>query len=123
VLGRIRLCVAAACVVAGLAATTAPAGAGGGWYDWPGMKKCQEFGAGSLRIKAYASRQTQTQDRLSCRKANGIMRAWWRGPASQVHEHPDGDVTLERFPGWRCSSGSGGGSCARDDRIAGYQNR
>ena len=87
------------------------------------MKKCEEFRAGSVRIKAYASEDTNSQDRLSCRKANRIMKAWWRGPRSEVHEHPNGSFTLERFPGWRCTSGSGGGSCTNGDRVAGYQNR
>jgi hypothetical protein len=80
------------------------------------MKKCDQFRAGDLVIKAYASKKTETQARLGCGKANRIMRAWWRGPDAGGN-HPDG------FPEWRCNSGSGGGSCTHGDKVAGYQNR
>jgi hypothetical protein len=49
------------------------------------------------------------------------MKAWWLGKPGTVVEHDD-HVTLDRFPGWRCVSGSGGGSCRKGRRVAGYQN-
>lgn len=113
-----------ACASLAIAGFGATAQASGGWYDWPGMKKCDEFRAGDTLIKAYASKETESQAPLGCGRANRIMRAWWRGPDPEAHDHQNGDYyTLERFPGWRCSSGSGGGSCSRGDRVAGYQNK
>jgi hypothetical protein len=100
-----------------IAALAGPAGAWpgpDGAYDWPGMKKCGSFAA-SYRIYVYANKRT------GCRKARKVMKAWWLGKPGTVVEHDD-YVTLERFPGWRCDSGAGGGGCRKGRRFAGYQN-
>jgi hypothetical protein len=98
--------------------------AAGGWYDWPGMQKCAAFATDDYVIKAYASKETESQRPLTCARATKIMKAWWKGPKSEREYHPGGDYwTLERFPGWRCGDGAGGGSCEKRKRVAGYQNR
>lgn len=108
------------CALALGASALAVAGTAGAWpgpdgaYDWPGMKKCGSFPAGYW-IYVYANK------RLGCRKARKVMKAWWLGKPGTVVEHDD-HVTLDRFPGWRCVSGSGGGSCRKGRRVAGYQN-
>ena len=88
-------------------------------YDWPGMKKCGTFQA-EYRIWVYAKR-------MSCRKARRIQKEYWLGPDSRKVIHNGGSgangyVTLKRYPGWRCGSGAGGGSCTRMNRSASYQN-
>jgi hypothetical protein len=124
--GRTRLAGGAlvACLVAVLCLAAVPAQAGGGWYDWPGMKKCGEFRADGFDFKVYASKKSATQDKLRCKKASSVMKAWWKGAERLVSYHEDGDFyTLARHPKWRCSSGAGGGSCTHGKQIAGYQNR
>ena len=91
-----------------------------GSYDWPGMKKCGSFAAG-YRIYVYAN------DQVSCAQATLIMKAWWLGAPGTVVRHNGGSgasgwVTLTRYPGWECGSGSGGGGCKRGDASIGYQN-
>ena len=88
-------------------------------YDWPGMKKCGTFRAG-YRIWVYAKG-------ISCRTARKIQKEFWLGPARRKVIHNGGSgasgwVTLKRYPGWRCGSGSGGGGCRKGRRFAGYQN-
>jgi hypothetical protein len=88
-------------------------------YDWPGMKKCGTFRA-EYRIWVYAKH-------LPCRKARRIMKTWWLGKPGTVVNHNGGSgyagwVTLKKYPGWRCTSGSGGGGCKRGRKLAGYQN-
>ena len=31
-------------------------------------------------------------------------------------------ATLKRFPGWKCYSGAGGGSCRKGKKVSGYRN-
>ena len=60
---------------------------------------------------------------MRCRKARHILRYWFQdGPG--VHYHPQDSEwwTLDRYPGWRCGFGAGGGACSSGDRIAGYQS-
>jgi hypothetical protein len=88
-------------------------------YDWPGMKKCGTFKAGS-KIYVYAKN-------ITCKKARRIQIEYWRGPKSRRVVHNGGTgaagwITLKRYPGWRCTSGSGGGGCSRGDKSASYQN-
>lgn len=109
-------------------ALAVPAGAGAaapgpgpdGDYDWPGMKKCGSFPTEAYRIYVYANK------RVRCRAARRIQKAYWLGDAgSDVIEHGDGPstyYTLRDHPGWRCTSGSGGGGCRKGRRFAGYQN-
>ena len=95
-----------------------PAQAGSRW-DWPGMTKCGTFKA-DYTIHVYAKH-------ISCSKARRIQKEYWLGPDSRKVIHNGGSgasgwVTLKRYPGWRCGSGSGGGSCTRGGRMAAYQN-
>jgi len=88
-------------------------------YDWPGMKKCGTFQA-SIKIYVYAKN-------IKCKTARRIQIEFWRGPKSRRVVHnggtgADGWVALKRYPGWRCTSGSGGGGCSRGKKTAGYQN-
>jgi len=88
-------------------------------YDWPGMKKCGTFDAG-LTIWVYAKH-------VSCKTARRIQKEYWLGPKSRKIIHNGGSgaagwVKLKRYPGWTCTSGSGGGGCSRGNKLAGYQN-
>lgn len=88
------------------AGAAAPGPGPDGEYDWPGMKKCGSFPTESYRIYVYANKRTR------CRQARHVMKAFW-----EVDSY-----SLERFPRWRCDSGSGGGGCRKGRRFAGYQN-
>lgn len=63
-----------------------------------------------------------TADQITCRQARRIIRYWFTfGPG--VVEHPSSTglyYTLRRYPGWTCGSGTGGGSCSKGKRRAGY---
>lgn len=88
-------------------------------YDWPGMKKCGTFQA-QYKIWVYAKH-------ISCGLARRIQKEYWLGPESRRTVHNGGHgaygwITLKRFPGWRCTSGSGGGGCSKGRRSASYQN-
>ncbi len=81
---------------------------------------CSSFKASQYTIRVYATNVT-------CRNARMIQREWWLGPPSAKQRHGRGGLsstyyTMTRFPGWKCTSGSGGGSCNRGNRSAGYQN-
>ena len=89
-------------------------------YDWPGMKKCGTFKAQSYTIYVYAKN-------IKCATARRIQKEYWLGPRSRKVVHNGGTgasgwVTLKRYPGWRCTSGSGGGGCNRGKKSASYQN-
>jgi hypothetical protein len=86
----------------------------------PTFKFCKSFHAGSLRIDVYAHLVT-------CRRARAIQKELWLGPDSRKRVFNGGSgaagyVLLKRFPGWRCGSGSGGGSCNKGKASAAYQN-
>jgi hypothetical protein len=104
---------ALACLAGGSAALATPD------YDWPGMRKCGTFKAG-YTIYVYAKN-------ITCKTARRIQIEYWRGPKSRQVVHNGGTgaggyITLKRYPGWRCYSGAGGGSCSRGKKVAGYQN-
>ena len=85
----------------------------------PGVKACGSFRA-SYRIYVYA-------ENLSCKKARKIQKELWNGPPGRKVSHHGGSgvygyITLKRFPGWRCHSGSGGGDCTKGKHSAFYQN-
>ena len=87
--------------------------------DWgPGFKACGSFRA-EYRIQVFAKD-------VSCAKARRIQKDYWLGPASghvEVHRHHGPQtVLLKRFPGWRCFSGAGGGSCTKGRRVAAYSD-
>jgi hypothetical protein len=85
----------------------------------PEFRYCGSFKA-AYRIHVYATQ-------MRCRKARRIQKEYWLAPRHRkIYVNggvgATGYVLLKRFPGWRCSSGSGGGNCAKGDKIAAYQN-
>jgi hypothetical protein len=116
---RLRLLAGVLLALAVVASPTIPAGATPG-YNWPGMKKCGSFKAKKYRIYVYRNKH------LKCKKAKRIMRAYW-GPRKGTVTHNGGTgaygwVTLKKYPGWKCYSGAGGGTCRKHKQVAGYQN-
>jgi hypothetical protein len=81
---------------------------------------CNSFHAKGYRIDVYARN-------VSCHRARAVQKAFWRGSEKSVIYHPMHGVdeywTLERFPGWRCTTGAGGGSCSKGRAMAAYQSR
>ena len=64
---------------------------------------------------------------LKCSTALRIIKSFIRSHSSWREHSSDGTVagtyyTHRKFKGWRCFEGSGGGSCSRGKRSAGYQN-
>jgi hypothetical protein len=64
---------------------------------------------------------------LSCRTATNVIKAFW-GPEGTIKSHggpaeAQRYYTIEGWPGWRCYTGAGGGSCIRHGRIAAYLSR
>jgi hypothetical protein len=110
-----KLLVAAAAAVLATAPLTDSSAAPDHAYHY-----CSSFKARHYTIRVYATN-------VSCRKAVKVQRAWWLGPKSATHQHGPGPLpstyyTMDGFPGWKCSWGSGGGSCNKGKRSAGYQN-
>jgi hypothetical protein len=86
----------------------------------PTYKYCKTFRAQGHRIAVYAHR-------LTCRTARRIQKEYWLGPDSRKvivngGSGASGYIKLKRYRGWRCYSGSGGGSCRRGTKVAAYQN-
>ncbi len=87
--------------------------------EWgPGFKACGSFHAG-YRIQVFAKD-------VGCAKARRIQKEYWLGPPSRQIAHipkvgPE-VVRLKRFPGWRCVSGTGGGTCIKGRKVAGYSD-
>jgi outer membrane protein assembly factor BamB len=86
--------------------------------EWgPGFKGCGSF-------KAAYTIQVFAKD-VSCGKARRIQKEYWRAPKGRTEEVNDGGagyVLLKRFPGWKCVSGAGGGSCTKGARVAAYSD-
>ena len=109
---------AAAGMAALLVGTLAPTASAGRW-DLPGYKKCGTFRAAYV-IHVYAKH-------TRCKIARRVQREYWLAPRRRLVIHNGGAgaagwVTLKRYPGWRCTSGSGGGACAKGRKQAAYQN-
>jgi hypothetical protein len=113
-----RVWAAAAAIVAlGLVAPTG--GLATSASDWgPGFKGCGSFHAG-YKIQVFAKD-------VSCAKARRIQKEYWLAPKSRkveiIPEHGPPQVRLKRFPGWRCFSGTGGGSCTKGKKVAAYSD-
>jgi hypothetical protein len=65
--------------------------------------------------------------KITCAKARRIQREYWLGPRSRKIIRnggygASGYILLKRYPGWKCTSGSGGGQCAKSKSVAAYQN-
>lgn len=83
-------------------------------------KACGSFKE-TYRYRVSASRG------LKCRFALRIVKSFIRSRSSWRKRSIDGTVagthyTNRKFKGWRCFEGSGGGSCSKRRRSAGYQN-
>ena len=106
-----------ALALAALASGPAPAGAAGPYG--PEYRSCGTFRA-TYKIHVYETNTT-------CRRARRIQKEYWLAPerrkvAVNGGYGADGYFRLKRFPGWRCSSGSGGGACIKGEMVAAYQN-
>jgi hypothetical protein len=59
---------------------------------------------------------------MDCRKARRIDREYYFGPESRKRHHGpesyNGYWTLKRYPGWRCTEGTGGGGCRKHGQEA-----
>ncbi len=85
----------------------------------PSFRYCGSFKA-EYRIGVFAKK-------ITCAKAKRIQREYWLGPRSRKiirngGTGASGYVLLKRYPGWKCTSGSGGGQCAKRKSVAAYQN-
>lgn len=98
--------------LAGLSASESIAAGGFG----PSFRSCGSFHAG-YKIHVYASH-------VSCRRAMRIQKEYWLAPPNrtvEVHRrHGPQMVLLKRFPGWKCFSGTGGGTCSKGRKVAAY---
>jgi hypothetical protein len=104
------------CLVACLSLPVASAGATNVHYPFgPGYRHCGELGKSSIYVSA---------DGLGCTRARRIVREYRFGPEDRkLHHGPEnytGWWSLERFPGWRCHEGTGGGGCDKHDRSAAF---
>jgi hypothetical protein len=86
----------------------------------PGYKSCGSFRASDYRIRVYAKDMT-------CRRAVRIQKEYWLGKRKDKRivnggTGASGYVLLDKYPGWKCTSGSGGGGCRKDMHVAAYQN-
>jgi hypothetical protein len=87
--------------------------------DWgPGFKACGSFHAG-YKIQVFAKD-------VSCAKARRIQKEYWRAPNSRkveiIPKAGPPEIRLKRFPGWICTSGAGGGTCTKGDKVAAYSD-
>ena len=107
--------------VAGIAAVVlsaaSPAGANDYWG--PGYKSCGSFKS-DYTINVSAKK-------LPCKRAMQIQRELWNGPDSRKvivngGSGASGYIKLKRFPGWKCTSGAGAGSCRKGGSYAAYDN-
>ena len=56
-----------------------------------------------------------------------IQKELWLGPQDMQESVNGGSgalgyILLKRFPGWKCTSGSGGGSCKKGRKVSAYEN-
>ena len=84
-----------------------------------GVRYCGSFKSG-YRIYVYASHTT-------CHTAMRIQKEYWRGKRRNKvivngGSGAMGYVLLKRYPGWKCTSGSGGGGCSKGRKSAYYQD-
>jgi hypothetical protein len=111
-----RLRAAAAIVATVVMGLVAPAGGSAtGASDWgPGFKACGSFHA-EYKVQVFAKD-------VNCAKARRIQKEYWLAPKSRTIEIVPPEVRLKRFPGWRCFSGTGGGTCTKGDKVAAYSD-
>ena len=84
----------------------------------PGYTACGSFRAKVGQIDVYARH-------LSCRRAMRIQREYWLGKRRNKRFVNGGNganayTLLDKYPGWRCNSGAGGGNCRKRNSEADY---
>jgi hypothetical protein len=99
-----------------LCAWAALAGAKTADDPYPGYHSCGRVSGGHhFSISIYAKK-------LSCGRARRIDHEYYFGPEDRKRHHGpenyNGWWTLKRFPGWRCTEGTGGGGCRSHGREA-----
>jgi hypothetical protein len=95
-------------------------------YWGPGHASCGRHtyntnGGGSVALY-IAARNTP------CRTALQIERELYTAPGNRLKivnggSGAAGYILLKRYPGWKCTSGAGAGSCQRGSKFAGYSYR
>lgn len=85
----------------------------------PAFKSCGSFET-KYHVRVYATH-------MPCRKALRIQKEYWRGPESRKTIVNGGTgccgyILLKRFPGWKCTSGAGGGACTKGPKVAAYSD-
>lgn len=108
----VAACIWLAPVHTSIASTSNPYG--------PGVKSCGSFKSDSYKIRVFA-------EKLTCKKARAIQREYWNGPDSRKTVVNGGSgaygyILLDKYPGWKCTSGSGGGGCKKKKSHAYHQN-
>jgi hypothetical protein len=111
-------------VAASAAATATVAHADPYWG--PGYESCGRHAfrspEGSIVNLYIASKDT------TCRKATQIEHELYTAPRSRLEIVNGGSgyrgyILLKRYPGWKCTSGAGAGSCQHRSEFAGYSYR
>jgi len=112
-----------ATILLALLAFGAPTSTAADPYWGPAYRACgrQTFHSheqGTVRV--YVAEQHTT-----CKTARKIQREYWTAPNSRLTIIAGGTgaagyVLLKRYPGWKCTSGAGAGSCQKSRRFAGY---
>jgi hypothetical protein len=110
---------------ASIGATTASVTAADPYWG-PGYASCGRHtyhtsGGGSVALY-IAARNTP------CRTALRIEHELYTAPGNRLKivnggSGATGYILLKRYPGWKCTSGAGAGSCQRGSKFAGYSYR
>jgi hypothetical protein len=121
-----RLCaalVAVAVCTSLLLVPASPAKPPPGWSE-PPSEYCGTFESNGKYRSSY--RILVGAEKVSCRLAIRIQKEYWNGKPSDSVEHGDGTSagswrTLRKFPGWKCTSGAGGGACKKGPAVEYYE--
>jgi hypothetical protein len=102
----------ALCTIVCLSLLAVSAGAASPHYPFGnGYRHC-----GGIRGSSVAKIHVSAAG-ISCRRAKRIDREFYYGPPDRKHHHGpenyNGWWTLTRYPGWRCTEGTGGGGCRK----------
>jgi hypothetical protein len=115
----VRSSLAAIAAIATLLTLALSAGASANDAWGPGYRSCGSFKA-EYRINVSAKG-------VRCSIATRVQREYWLAPKRRKvivrgGVGADGYVLLKRFPGWKCFSGAGAGSCVKGSKHAAYDN-
>jgi hypothetical protein len=105
-------------ILAGVATGSARASHGFPRHKCGSFTKEVEGTAYDVRVTVYNG------NHLPCRVATQVIEAFW-GPEENITSHGGPSeaqtfYTIKGFPGWRCYTGAGAGSCVRKHRVAAY---